>query len=609
MSIGQSSTLATEEIVEKLGNTSIFRDVQAEDRRAIVDRMRTVDVAAGEMVFSEGGPGDSMNIVVRGSISIHKGGRVLRTLGAWEVFGEMALVDSSPRVAAASALEDTTLLRLEKQSFLELLKDRTELAVGMLRALSRRITENNVATENMRDFLETRLLPLGAALSSEKNFDRLLERILTEAKSLCRADAGTIYILRDGRLEFTLMFCDTPGIARTPEPGKKVPGLSLLDEEGKPNLAYVATRVAIEGHSIHVPDVYTSKEFNFSGTRAFDQQSGYHTHSLLTVPLKNHEDHVIGVLQLINAQNDDGKVIPFGSYERLVAESLSSQAAVALNTHLLIDRQRELMVVERDVQVGRQIQADFLPDKLPVLEGWEIDNRFRPAKEVSGDFFDAFEAGQGHIGLMVADVCDKGVGAALFMALSRSLLRAFGWLAEGCPLPTGDLGTHLASGLEDRTAEPVRLTNEYIAGFHAKMNTFVTLFFGVLDPSTGVLRYINAGHNPPMVLDAQGNVKARLAPSGPALGIISGSDFQVGEQIMEPGDFLLAFTDGVTEARDPKGGLFSDQRLAALVAEEPPASVSGLLDRIDLALKRFEDGTGPSDDVTMLAIRRAPSRA
>jgi sigma-B regulation protein RsbU (phosphoserine phosphatase) len=112
-----------------------------------------------------------------------------------------------------------------------------------------------------------------------------------------------------------------------------------------------------------------------------------------------------------------------------------------------------------------------------------------------------------------------------------------------------------------------------------------------------------------MVLDAQGNVKARLAPSGPALGIISGSDFQVGEQIMEPGDFLLAFTDGVTEARDPKGGLFSDQRLAALVAEEPPASVSGLLDRIDLALKRFEDGTGPSDDVTMLAIRRAPSRA
>ena len=392
-------------------------------------------------------------------------------------------------------------------------------------------------------------------------------------------------------------------------PMNGVPPLALYDRDGRPNRSYVATRLAIDGRSINVPDVYRAENFNFSGTRAFDQQTGYHTHSLLTVPLKNHDDQVIGVLQLINAQDEKGRVVPFGSYEQLAAESLSSLAAVALNTHILLDRQRELLVVERDVQVGRQIQADFLPETLPTPPGWEIDTRFRPAKEVSGDFFDAFWAGGDRVGLIVADVCDKGVGAALFMALSRSLLRAFGWLSEGCPLPTGALGTRLASPLADLTAEPVRLTNEYIAHFHAKMNTFVTLFFGVLDPSSGLLRYINAGHNPPILVDKQGTVKARLEPTGPALGIISGSDFQVGEQIMEPGDFLLAFTDGVTEARDPKGGFFTDQRLVALVEEEPPLSASGLLDRIDTALKQHESGCGLSDDITMLSVRRTSAQA
>lgn len=608
MAISQGEGLK-QEITSKLGKIAIFSDVETKHLDDIAARIRVVRVEAGETVFSEGSPADSMNIIAQGLISIHKDGRVLKTLGPWEIFGEMALVDSSPRAAAARAVEETTLLRLDKESFSDLLREHFELATGMLRTLSRRITEDNIAMENLRDFLENRLLPLGAALSSEKRFDRLLERILSEAKTLCHADGGTIYILRDQQLEFSLMFCDSLAIASEPSAGPKIPPLPLYDADGHPNYSHVATRAAIEGHAINIPDVYQDQTFNFSGARAFDERTGYRTHSLLTVPLKNHDDQVIGVLQLINAQNEKGQVIPFGAYERLVVESLSSLAAVALNTHILLDRQRDLLIVERDVQVGRQIQANFLPVTMPAPPGWEIDTRFRPAKEVSGDFYDAFLSGDERVGLIVADVCDKGVGAALFMALSRSLLRAFGWLSEGCPLPTGALGTRLNSPLADLTAEPVRLTNEYIAGFHAELNTFVTLFFGVLDPSSGVLRYINAGHNPPIVVDQHGRVKTRLAPTGPAMGIIAGSDFKVGELLIEPGEFLLAFTDGVTEARDPKGGFFTDLRLVALVEEEPAASASALLDRIDTALKQHESGCGLSDDITMLAVRRTPVRA
>jgi len=609
---GDTDMLSKEEIVSNLKQTRIFSGIDEEQLAEIAAKVKVATFAAGETVFSEGDPGDTMNIVAHGRVSVRKGSHVLKMLGPAEIFGEMALLDYAPRVATVSAVEDTTLLCLDKDSFFALLRERSELAIGMLRGLSQRLEQSDKAIENLQDFLEKRLLPLGAALSSEKRFDQLLTRILHEAKASCHADAGTIYLLRQERLEFTLMFCDSLGIANGPGTGSgreiAFAPLLLHDDQGRPNLGNVATRVAIEGRSINIPDIYEAEGFDFSGTHAFDQRIGYRSRSCLTAPLKNHEDQVIGVLQLINAHDPEtGRVIPFGAYEQLVIQSLASQAAVALNTHLLLERQRELVIVERDVEVGRQIQSDFFPDVLPTPAGWEIDTRFQPAKEVSGDFFDAFWVKGNRVGLMVADVCDKGVGAALFMALSRSLLRAFGWLSEGCPdAADGGVASAMPS-VPYMTEEPVRLTNEYIAHFHARMNMFVTLFFGLLDPSSGLLRYVNAGHNPPLLVDKNGAVKARLTATGPALGILAGSAFEVGEQIIGPGEMLLAFTDGVTEARDPQGGFFTDERLVSLVTQTPPVSASGLLDRIDAALKQYIAGRGFSDDVTMLAVRRAPA--
>ncbi len=203
-----------------------------------------------------------------------------------------------------------------------------------------------------------------------------------------------------------------------------------MDEKtGEPNYHNVSTYVAITGHSVNIPDIYHAQDFDFSGAMEFDKRTGYQSISNLTVPLKNHLGEVMGVIQLFNAQIAGTKqVVPFNAYQQLVVESLASQAAVSLNTQELLRRQEILVKIEHDVQVGRQIQADFLPDVLPQPEGWEIEAFFQPAREVAGDFYDAFLIDDDQIGFVIADVCDKGVGAALFMALSRSLIRAFGWI-------------------------------------------------------------------------------------------------------------------------------------------------------------------------------------
>jgi phosphoserine phosphatase RsbU/P len=454
--------------------------------------------------------------------------------------------------------------------------------------------ENRFHNNKLADDLIHVILPIGIALSGEKNFDQLLERILTQAKSLCNADGGTLYLREDDCLKFAIMLNDSLHIATGGTTGKEVsyPHLHLYDETtGKPNYHNVASYVALCGHSINVPDIYNAKEFDFSGTRAFDQKNGYRSISTFTAPLKNHDGEVIGVLQLLNAQDPQtGRVIPFDSYMQQLVEALASQAAIVLNNRMLLERQKDLLRYEHELQIGQQIQASFLPNELPQPSGWELAADFHPAREVAGDFYDAFYLGRSRkVCLVIADVCDKGVGAALFMALTRSLIRAFAELDE-------DGQTGLKS--------PVELTNDYVLRNHLQVNMFVTLFYAVLDPATGLLTYVNSGHNPPVIIGPTG-VKARLLPTGPAVGMFPGAEFKVDQVGLELGDVLFAFTDGVTEARDANGGFFTEKRLLQLL-EQTASSAAALLNRIEESVRAHIDTTNQYDDITMLAVRRKP---
>lgn len=271
------------------------------------------------------------------------------------------------------------------------------------------------------------------------------------------------------------------------------------------------------------------------------------------------------------------------------------------------DARAELMGYEKELEIGREIQAGFLPESLPVPAGWEIDVRFRPARQVAGDFYDVFEISRGRrLALVVADVCDKGVGAALFMALIRSLLRH---TAENSGLQhlmaAGRTGGSRRTPVVGATPllNAVTATNGYLTRNHLRQGYFATLFFGVLDPHTGSLVYINGGHNPPLLLAGDGSGTRALEVTGPAVGVLPDCVYTLGYAQLDPGDTLFVFTDGVPEARCPEGYFLGDERMLELLAG-PPASGRDVVDLMDRAVREHTGAAEQHDDVTMLALHR-----
>ncbi len=468
--------------------------------------------------------------------------------------------------------------------------------------------------KKLADDLRNVILPLGVALSTEPDFDRLLERFVLQAQEICHADAGTVYLRSaDDHLHYAVTRINSLNIAYGGTTGQAVPyaPLPLTDPlTGAANQRHVVTHVALAGRSVNIANVYSETDFDFSDTRAFDQKNKYHSVSCLTVPIKN--EQMAGVLQLLNARDPETEqVTPFSLYHQLVAESLASQIAVVLHNHRLRQRQEALLRYERELQLGRQIQRGFFPDSLMQPPGWEVVARFHSAREVAGDFYDVIPLPHQKLGLVVADVCDKGIVAALFMALARSLLRAFIMqhyylLNHERPAAGGANASQRAAGFRpvDATAllDTVQLTNAYLGSNHGQTHMFVTLFLAVLDPQTGHLAYINGGHNPPIILNQAGELR-RLPPTGPAVGLRADAQYRLETTTLQPGDMLLAYTDGVTEARSASGEWFTEARLSAMM----PAfshSAAALLDQIDAAVQQHIAGSELSDDITMLAVRR-----
>lgn len=273
-------------------------------------------------------------------------------------------------------------------------------------------------------------------------------------------------------------------------------------------------------------------------------------------------------------------------------------------------RSWQLHLARQELEIGRTIQSGFLPDSMPEITGYEIAGHFQAARVVAGDFYDAFYIPAiKRLALVIGDVCDKGVGAALFMTLFRSLIRAtaqsrtfMSWAVDAEPGNACADGQDCATLARETLANTIALTNNYIATTHGKTSMFASVFVALLEPESGVFHYINAGHEEAYIVGAKG-VPIALPPDGPVLGLFPGAGHAIGQATLEPGETLLVYTDGVPEATNRAGEQYTDERLRALITSWPGGAES-ILEAIAQSVAEFSEGARQHDDITMLASYR-----
>jgi serine phosphatase RsbU (regulator of sigma subunit) len=266
-------------------------------------------------------------------------------------------------------------------------------------------------------------------------------------------------------------------------------------------------------------------------------------------------------------------------------QSLAAQIASALH-------RAEVARIERELEVAGRIQASFLPGKLPEIAGWQLAAALEPARETSGDFYDVIPLPDGCFGLVIADVADKGTGAALYMALSRTLIRTFA--VEYGRQPELALGAANRRILADASAD-----------------LFVTVFYAVLDPVSDMLCYCNAGHNPPYLLDGQDLAKCQeLTRTGLPLGVLEDETWGLHTVQLGKGSTLVMYTDGVTEAENPQMELFGKERLLETLKAVRGSPACRIRDAVLGAVHNFASGPHylAHDDITLMVLVRAEAQ-
>lgn len=267
-------------------------------------------------------------------------------------------------------------------------------------------------------------------------------------------------------------------------------------------------------------------------------------------------------------------------FSRNIEERLRALRAKTVAVTLAHDK-----VAQELVQAGR-IQGSFLPEKIPEFSGWEISAVLKPARDTSGDFYDFIQLPGDRLGIVVADVADKGMAAALFMTTCRTLIRTYA-------------GEHA----EDPEQVLLKVNQRILADTHGGL--FITVFYAVLEPFSGVMKYCNAGHNPPFVFSAdQGGEHQPLSRTGMPLGILEGASWQQGIINLNAGDVLVAYTDGITEAQNEQDEFYKDLRLLEIMKSnlEQPAKV--MQEAVFEDITKFRSSSPQLDDMTLVVIKR-----
>ncbi len=430
---------------------------------------------------------------------------------------------------------------------------------GLFEAIEGARTQDDSAPRHARQSdLLALISKVGVALLASVTLNETLEQIVSLVFEAVPADRCMI-MMRD---------------AKSPE--LKVAVARLRDRAGEVGEIRISRSVIDEvvtnGKSVLTSDAQADPRF-MGGTVMLQG-----VRSVLAVPL-GVGANVFGIIYADSPLSDNR----FTEDHLKVLTTLASVAAIRVENARLTEEQMERERLEREQQVASEIQQRFLPATAPIVEGYELQGISFPCYEIGGDYYDFIQREDGKLVVALGDVSGKGTAAALLMSSLHAAV-------------------HAQADTHDSIVETISAVNRYLVE-SIPPNRFVTLFYAELDPKKGSLTFLNAGHNPPLIVHTGGTME-QLASGGLPLGIMSDAEFREGHTKLHAGDVLVIYSDGVSEAVNPSGEEFGPTRLYEVVARNIDASAGGIRDRIESALTKFCQGTPAADDITLVIVKR-----
>jgi len=405
------------------------------------------------------------------------------------------------------------------------------------------------------------MLSVSQFMSAGVELDALLAMIIDKLVETLGAEGGTLFLIDEerGELFSRVLLEHTSGLEE----------IRIKIGEG------IAGYVAETGQIMNIGEAYKDPRF----ARGFDQQTGYQSRTILAAPLRNSQQKIIGVVELLNKKGGE-----FSSRDERLLIAMASQAAISIENSRLHAQEVRQQLVNKDLETARRIQQSFLPQSVPQRPGWEIAAYWQPMRAVGGDFYDFYAMDDGRLAVAIADVTDKGVPAALFMALSVTVLR-------------------FAMTLNFSPSEMMNRANQVILA-NQRSSMFTTAFVSYLDWETGIMDYASAGHNPPVFYHAKTRRCELLNVQGVALGVFKSATYQEKRIQLESGDVCVLYTDGITEIINSSMEEFGEDRLEQVILQNAHRSAYELVEAIAAANDDFSEGLGDFDDETLIVIKK-----
>jgi len=403
------------------------------------------------------------------------------------------------------------------------------------------------------------LIQASQLLNTTLDLDKLLKIILDLTLQNLNASRGTIYLIDQARNELW---------------SKVVKGKELV-EIRLPVGTGISGHVAKTGKTINLEDAWNDKRF-YSG---FDVKSGFKTKSMLCMPMRNRQDKIIGVFQVLNKNNS-----VFDKRDEKFLNAFSDHAALAIENAVLHQAIVEKERVEKEIQIAGEIQRRLLPKEIPAIPSYQVDATAIPSKTVGGDYFNIIHLEDGRWLLVIADVSGKGIPAALLVSTLHASLHAF--LQSHSALP--ELSRRLNQMVYQNTS-PER---------------YITFFSAILDVKDHTLSYVNAGHNFPYRTQQQNEKLDTLSVGGLPLGMFELAEYQSATISLRENETVVFYTDGVTEAMDRGQNEYSEERLTKKITANAKLSATEIKNEILADVQRFTGDEPQSDDLTLMVIKR-----